>query len=501
MKQKRLIESCLLAVCIAALYFLGEAFKAISPIKYYRSPIGINQILIWSSLRFALLAATLFCIVHFGVHSKNKWIRRLSFSAAASFVLVCFAFGLLHIADIRLETFIKGVREGKIYLLAFIAILTSLLFIHEQSNTRSRIIDSSKTIAVVFAVLLVLRIYSLNVPLISPYPEQKATELKLSTPSGIDHKRRVVFVVFDEFDPIVAFSKQDNSNSLKNFKKLIDGGFYAPNALPPAKSTIESIPAMMIGKETQGNTFDDRSRLFVKTGTNEKIEFNQENSLFGKLPGGPSSLSILGFYHPYCKIYPAAECVSFPLSKFAIPNSWRFWNKRSEHQYITATQLKLIPSFVESKYKQLAYLHLNIPHLDANYAANRFHKPRASTAAEQYSLNLALSDQVLGSIVNSLERSSVSGDEVLLIVCSDHWFRSFSPHRDESNGLPALLAVKLLSDRKGIKYDKTVSTHHLTRLVIDFLHGDIKTHMDVSDWFHKKSIYKTYIDHELVLDS
>lgn len=501
MNQKRLIESGVLALCIAALYFLGEAFKAIAPIQYYRSPVGINQILAWSSLRFLLLAACLFFVIHIGVQAKYPLVRRLSRSAVASFVLVCFAFGLLNIADIRPESFFKGAREGKIYLSAFVLLFIALLFVRQADSTHSRIVNSSRAVAGVFALLFAFRIYALDIPLVAPYPAQTASELKFAEPDGIAQKRKVVFVVFDEFDPVVAFSKPDDATRLENFRKLIDGGFYAPNALPPAKATIESIPAMMLGKDTQGNAYDQRFHLYVKTGPNEKIAFNQENSLFGKLPGGPSSLSILGFYHPYCKIYQSADCVSFPLSKFAVPHAWRFWDPRPDGAYITEQQLALLPSFAGLKSRQLVYLHLNIPHLGASFAAKAFQRPEPSDRNERYALNLALSDQVLGSLVDSLKQATPEGGEVLLIVCSDHWFRSFSPRRDESKGLPALMAVKLLSDDKGIRFDKTVSTHHLTSLAIDFLNGGIKSHADIADWFADKPVYKTHLGDKLFLDS
>ncbi len=501
MNQKSLIESGVLALCIAALYFFGEAFKAISPIQYYRSPVGINQILVWSSFRYLLMAGIVFCLLHFGLHARRDFIRRLCHSSAGSFVLVCFAFGLLHIADLRLETFFKGMKEGKIYLLAFTALLVVLFFVRQAEKISSRIVNSSRAVVSVFFVLFAFRIYSLEIPLVAPYAEQTASALKFQDTQGVLYKRKVVFVVFDEFDPVVAFSKQDDSIDLKNFRQLINGGFYAPHALPPAKATIESIPAMMLGRDTQGNSYDQQHHLLLNTASREKIEFNQQNSLFGKLPGGPESLSILGFYHPYCKIYQTADCVSFPLSKFSVPHSWRFWDLTPEGEYITEKQLQLLPSFSGLQTRQMIYLHLNIPHLGASFAAKVSGRPEPASRNERYSMNLALSDQVLGSIVGALKKASVKDQEVLLIVCSDHWFRSFSPGRDDSNGLPALLAVKLLSDDRGIQFDKTVSTHHLTTLAIDFLHGEIKTHTDIADWFADKPVYKTYLGNKLFLDS
>jgi hypothetical protein len=493
MNQKRLIESGVLALCIAGLYFLGEAFKAISPVKYYLSPVGINQILTWSSLRFLLLATCLFCLVQFGLHTNRHLVRRLCWSVTASIVLVCFTFGLINIADIRPETLFKGAKEGKIYLSVFATLVIVLFFFQQKDHTHSRIVNSVKAISGVFFLLFVFRVYTFDIPLATPYPEQVARELMFVDQEEMAQRRKVVFIVFDEFDPAVAFSKKEDTNPLENFSKLIDSSFYARNALPPAKLTVESIPAMMLGKETQGNSYDQRFNLYVKTGPNEKIEFNQKNSLFGKVPGGPSAMSILGFYHPYCKIYQAADCVSFPRSKFSNPESWRFWDSLGDNEYITKMQLEHLPSFVSLKSRQLIYLHLNIPHLGASYAAKTFHVPEPSTPNERYSLNLALSDQVLGSIMDTLKRSTAKDEEVLMIVCSDHWFRAHSPARDESKGLPALMVVKLLSDDKGIRFDKTVSTHHLTTLAIDFLNGEIKTHADIANWFLEKPVYKTHL--------
>jgi hypothetical protein len=492
MNQKKLIESAALSLCIAALYYLGEFFKFIAPVRHYHSPVGVNQILIWSSLRFALFVVFVFCIIYFGLQAKKDLARRICSSAVASFVIVCLIFGLFNIADIRPGTLFGGAKEAKVYLVAFIVLFGVFAVFRQTERAHSRIIESSKAFSFVLAGLFLFRVYSNGIPLVAEFPEQTARNLSFHDSVGKKQGRRVIFVVFDEFDPTVAFSKKADGIELKNFKSLIEGAFFAPNAMPPAKFTIESIPAMMLGRETKGNSYDQQRHLYLKTGSKEKIEFNQKNSHFDNLPDGSSSLSILGFYHPYCQIYKTADCVSFPLTKLAEPNSWKFWDSTPVSEYITSKQLELLPSFLELKSRQLVYIHLNVPHLDASFAAKTFQRPKPADMNEQYVMNLALSDQILGSIVNSINQHTTK-EEVLLIVCSDHWFRRSSLKRDEAQGLPALMIVKVLSDDRGIRFDEISSTHHLTALAIDFLRAKVNNNSDVSRWFQGKPVYKTYV--------
>jgi len=493
MSLPKRVNSIVLAVGVASLYFIGEAFKAIAPVQNYKFPIGVINILTWSSLRFFICVIFTFAVIHFGFQAKKKLVSHACQRIVASFVLVSFVFGIVSIADISIARLFDDVKEGKIYLTLFIGIFVLLCTFRNLSNHTLRLVNFSKVVSLLFLLLFSWRIYSLEIPLVVPYVEQTVDRLELSNLGNPPRPRRVVFVIFDEFDPSVAFSGPEVSTKLKNFENLLATSFFAPNALPPAKYTLASIPAMLVGKPTLGNFFDEKSRLFIRTSQDAKVEFNQANSIFGRLDDGPSSAAILGFYHPYCKLFETYECISFSDSKYAFKNSWRLWHRKTEGSYVTKTQIELLPSFLGLNSKQLIYIHLNIPHLGARYAASAFGLQEPSGPNQRYELNLRLSDEVLGLIVESLQRSSSAGQEVLLVICSDHWFRQFKPSRDESNGLPALAIVKVLSDDTPVVLKDAISTHHLPELSVDFLHGKIKSNADVRKWFSGKPLFDTYL--------
>ena len=508
MIHKNVKESLVLAGCITGIGFIGEAFTHFTPKWLYLSSAGLDQIFI--SLIVWWMVATIIILlpVYFGINSKFESLRRLCYLSLASILLVLLFIDLLKIADIKLSDLlpplIEKVSPSTLYLIAFISLFAIFALLKLTDKKLLQLANASKAICAVFFVLLMYRVYNSNFPVQKIESSHKINQIKLENRNLDQKKRRVIFIVFDEFDPSIAFADGSSHIHLPNFEKLIRQSFHAPNALPPAKSTAESIPAMLMGTPTNGNIYNEKNNLYVKVEGGELIEFNHSNSIFSKVPGGPQSIAILGFYHPYCKIFNSNKCISFPYHNFpSDPTSLRSLIPRSitgelrnSHKllsHITEKQLELLPYFLNDKSKELTYIHLNIPHLEAHYAAKILARSMKKTPDDSYALNLELSDRTLGTVMEVLRKNHSKDENILLIVCSDHWFRNSTIPRDESKGLPALLIAKSLSDDKEVLYQGALSTHHLPELAIDFLNGKITNNLQITNWYSEKPIYKTFI--------
>ncbi len=508
MIRENLKQSALLTCCITAIGFIGDAFNHFTPIWLYLSPAGLDQIFIRLVFWWMVATVIFFIPIYYGTNAKLGLIRRACCLTLASLFVVLLFNGLFKIADIKPSELLPPIVDKNssrvFYLTIFFSIFAILVLLKLTDRQILRIANTAKVTALIFFALLAYRVYDSNFPLRKPEISHNISQIKSINQNLEEKKRRVIFIVFDEFDPSIAFSSDDSNIDLPNFQRLIQQSFYAPNALPPAKSTAESIPAMLIGTATSGNLYGNKNNLYVKASKEKLIEFSQSNAIFSKIPGGPQSMAIMGFYHPYCKIFKIEKCISFPYHNFPIePTSLSSLLPRSitgelrnSHQllaYTTEKQLELLPFFLNDKSKNLIYIHLNIPHLEAHYAAKVLGRNIKKTSDENYELNLQLSDEILGTAMEIIRQTQSEDENVLLILCSDHWFRNTSRPRDDSNGLPALLIIKSLSDDSPVLYQSPLSTHHLPELSVDFLNGKITKNMEIKNWFKEKPVYKTYI--------
>ena len=507
--QKKIIEAFLVSSSISAIGFLGESFTHFTPLRLYLSATALDQIFIRFFVWFCVTSVLLLPLVHFSFNTQRVLARKILTGALGGIFTYLFISGLLKIADIRTEEVVGhtlGIKNDAAWAAFFVITFIAVSFAKNFPETSlKKFIDLSKVVALTFFCLLAYRSYISGFPVIHTNIAEQVAKFKNQKRSEVQFDRRVVFVVFDEFDPTVAFKDEEKLQKfLPNFKNLIDKSYFSPNALPPAKATAESIPAMLMGKPTIGNFLTGDGTLRVATSPNEAIQFAEENTLLKALPGGPEALSIMGFYHPYCKIFSTSKCISFlyhnlpgnPLEiKTLIPramtgeirNSFKLLAETTKHQ------IELIPHFLKDRSSQFIYLHFNIPHLEAHYAADFLNEPLKKTADDSYFQNLRLSDAVLGKILSVLANDSKNNDQVMLIICSDHWFRSSKNKLDDSKGLPALMIVNLSGEKSKLLNSKKISTHHLTELALSYLKGEMNSYKEIEHWYSLKPIFQTYI--------
>ncbi len=308
--------------------------------------------------------------------------------------------------------------------------------------------------------------------------------------------RQVIWIVFDEFDPELYFK----NNTIGNFSKLKEVAVFNQKMMPPGMNTITSVPASLMGQGvTKRYKFSSDGKLIFKNTVGNNFEFGYEGSVFDNLKHAGYDSSIFGFYHPYCRLFPDTDCITYSDT----PKSWyggvtryvaKFINKILPTSSfipiewsgdIAAQQINDLNNFIATKKQNLLYLHLMLPHLPARYAQSYYHT-RVESDLQAYFLNLKLSDEVLGNILSSIPND---GRERLLIIDSDHWYRD----RDRANPHPSLSIVKVLSDSTSFINDKPTSRIYTPSLIINFLNGKIKSNADVLDFYSNKTYHDTYM--------
>ena len=332
-------------------------------------------------------------------------------------------------------------------------------------------------------------------------------------------ERKVIWIIFDEFDHEIAFIDKPNNLELPNFKKLRNNALTHSKLFAPAKSTFYSVPSMLIGEYIQGTTFKNH-RYIMKTNDKKMIPFNFENSIFGKInkDGFTSSITGLGF-HSYCLMI-QVKCKVFnePLRwydgithtlhlKQVITFLRRDKSKpKGFHRDINPAIIKSMYEFIESPNPtNFLFIHNRVPHLChhckngfSGTAGKKFNIETTNTE-EAYLLNLKFVDYLLGEILKKLDTKEYKENETLLILNSDHWARpgatSIFPSRKKdppNKPYPALFIAKILGDNKKEEIFEPDSGIHTQELVHRFLNKEINTHSDIKQFFEEKSGYEVF---------
>jgi hypothetical protein len=316
-----------------------------------------------------------------------------------------------------------------------------------------------------------------------------------------DQSRRAVWVIFDETDFNRVFNQDPKAKvSLPNVTRLSQIGVTARKANSPAGATIYSIPALLTGAPAAGEgvRFDGAATLSLEQKMGPPIPFDEPNSVFGIIKKEGGSASILGFYHPYCRLFKVAHCDSFSWPgvggwaaalKSNLPDSV---SSADSWDNITESQLALIPEYL-GRDDELIYLHLNFPHPPADYADRLLHLPHSPDPSIEYTHNLLLVDRVLGQIMDTLQKRSSSHD-LLLVVSTDHWLRNrwFKANEAETSR-PIPFFAWHVGDPTGQVLQQPISTVHTAAMILDYLRGNISTQAEIADWWKKQPIVPTFI--------
>jgi hypothetical protein len=379
----------------------------------------------------------------------------------------------------------------------------------------SRLSEFLSVVGYAYAILALVRLAHYPLPSFELLPES-------STPPGAFHartmpsttpgrrKREVVWIIFDELDFNatlgVAAPRPPPMPALAN---LSERGVSAMQAYSPARDTIMSLPALLSGYPPAGLQLDSHGRYWIRTRTAGVRQFQEADSVFGRLPDGPSGGALMGFLHPYCDLFPSVSpCIgqpadnvgrwydgvmpfgegiiervaSLPDSQSLVPN--RFLSEFEPMYRISEDQIDQLPRFLNLQDKSLIFLHINLPHLPAFYAGRALNYSAVGDDNESYRRNLQLVDQLIAVTVASVTQHSSTSD-ILLIISTDHWLRANSP--TVAQRIPWI--AWHVGEAQHTELKLPINTVHTADLVVDFLNQRVSNQADIAKWWAGKSFY------------
>jgi hypothetical protein len=321
-----------------------------------------------------------------------------------------------------------------------------------------------------------------------------------STPKVLEQKsinpqaRQVIWIVFDEFDPGIAFS-DEQIKFLPNFNGHLKNSVYAPNMYPPSNRTLVSLPSMLIGQSfNRTETISTAKEILI--GNEGKVNFEFKNTIFKRVERLGLNSSILGFYLPYCDIFKEIECRAFP---WADESKWYsalvnfYLGKKFSREVtdyvdptthtmagVTSKQINALSANLKDK-ADFKFLHLNIPHLPGDYAKKVFNE-NPKTLIDVYKLNLKLTDRVLGEIdflISEYPR------DTMMIISSDHWYRP----RSAGGVYPALFLAKIKGDNTPIEVPSLSSGIYIAELVEKYFNKEVSSHKDIANFLMSRNFH------------
>lgn len=337
-------------------------------------------------------------------------------------------------------------------------------------------------------------------------------------------KKKVVWIIFDGFDPQIYDEYKDELN-LKNLKKFENKSVYVPNAYSPDYLTVVSVPSMILGEEGIGKLIKNRT-YFLKTKHQNFVELNFKNSIFGQIYKKGFNSSVLSSTLQYCssyirtdkfykckennvydkklELYEFFSGIKFAISyeKFLIVYKKIF--KKDKNDQIIKKDLKyilqaspnknldnsedldgyntvFIADYVDAlKNSNLTFLHLFIPHPGNFNYMNRTFNIENNDDFFSHLLNLRLTDITLEKIYTELKKYN----DYLIIISSDHWFRA--KDNNPKNVYPSLFMAKTNIDDNNFRLELDFKNMYINELIQKYLNGKVNSNKDIKLFIENK---------------
>jgi hypothetical protein len=317
-----------------------------------------------------------------------------------------------------------------------------------------------------------------------------------------------------DYNETLAHTPRNDAVPMPNLSYLANIGVSATDAYSPAKDTVASIPSLLTGYPLTGLEFRN-GVMMLKTREAGIRAFQQSDSIFSRLPAGPSSAAILGFYHPYCSLFPSiTTCISAPYENVGrwfdaltffgqqaiataryLPNSYAYLPRSLFHAFepmyrITEDTLQEYQRFLSLQDKSLTFIHVNLPHPPGDYAQRALGLKTVGDDRESYRRNLQVVDRLIGEALSTVKVQSPRQD-ILFILSSDHWHRTQSPLTPQR--IPWI--AWHVGESVGTLLSTQISTVHTADLILSFLKGDVDNQKEIATWWQNRSYYPTLMPH------
>lgn len=324
---------------------------------------------------------------------------------------------------------------------------------------------------------------------------------------------RVLWFIFDGMDYRLSFPDRPEGLALPEFDRLRRETLFATRAIPPAAYTGRSLPGLITGRRIvqASPTRADELRVLFED-SEQAVGWSTQPTVFSRAHGAGYTTGIVGWYHPYCRLFGSsltscswepfnAARANYPIGKSMLefvrmttPPFLRSlfdrigiedpdWNT----QYHIGSYRRLLTrarEVIVNPNLDLVLIHLSVPHPPFIYDRRQQRFTLLADPQEGYLDNLALADQTLGEIRETLESAGL-WESAGILVSSDHPWRDsnkFDGKRDPR--VPFLL--KLPGREQGVSYERAFGTVLTGDLLLVLLRGEVETPESAVQWLEQQ---------------
>ena len=353
--------------------------------------------------------------------------------------------------------------------------------------------------------------------------------------------RRVVWLLFDEFDQHLAFDLHLPEVSLPELDRLRAESIVSNHAMQTAGWTTLAVPSLLSGVIYSSDELIDATTLRVHPpGSDKGFSWADQPNVFQRARAEGFNSAIVGWHHPYCRVLGESlvRCMDLPtgnstpailressaeeegllhttaflfrlqlanlvdmvrLRRDVTSESVRdeFVRRRQQAQYFRIRDRAYTD--IADPNLDLVFVHFPTPHPLAFYDRDR--RDFALGPSRNYFDSLALVDRTVGEVRLALEKSGL-WESTSLIITSDHGLRpdlwrnhsGWNPRLEEltRSGQSELvpLIVKLAGNAQGSAFDLPVSNVICGDLALALLSGEVSTPSNAIPWLDRAANFE-----------
>ena len=284
----------------------------------------------------------------------------------------------------------------------------------------------------------------------TPAPQQR-TAVWTTSPQPPRRHPRLVWIVFDELSYDQVFEHRAQDLALPNFDALRNQSTVFTNVQPVGYKTVKVLPSLLTGQPVDDFRYRfDNTFLVHYTGQHGWHKLTGAQTVFHDAQQNGWRTAVVGWYNPYCGIYGDAidQCYWMNLDSIdgIMSQHNSFWRNAysplvqgirkiedprhgiqypcsfdvRHHRDTNVDLQQHVMQLLQTDQADFVFLHMDVPHTPNIW--DRHKHQYANTCGSSYLDNLALTDLMLGNMMQTLE-ASPRWKDTTLIVEGDHGWR------------------------------------------------------------------------------
>lgn len=471
----------------------------------------------------ATLTLVLYLLLRFVRSASRKWSRR---ALQATFV----AIGALSFGPLSFEIFkwlTPEIRRLTTFPLPLVVAFICITFaIIKRRLCLADAVVTIQTIAILAAPfgLLILAKSAANFALDdgTRFLPQNINRL-VSTDRSKPYQKRVVWIIFDEFDFAARRVASQNHTPLPDVERLRNESFLGRNAYSPNRDTLVSIPALLTGRRLRkAEPISVNDLMLFPEDSSGPFSLRKSETIFSEAQAAGIPTAIVGWYHPYSRIFQesVSSCVWQPRVDRRCAQPSRFFRcslgiiarsldatpfvSRLLPASLTGIHNEYIPEEIETQSERTAFLYSKAANLVADQTYGlvflHFSVPHAPYIDRHgpdeegsYFTALEIVNDMIKNLRETLEKAG-QWDKTVLIISSDHPWRGKKLEENQLMFLNEKVRQEVIDDKRipfivkfpgrtdRFEYDRRFNTVVTKNIIRDIFADKITGPEDLASW-------------------